>query len=74
MTEHGKRGLAAFMDTSCTARHSGINAGGQDYYPFGVIERPGGSVLSEADRSRFAVTQTADDEYVFRAAPLRNVP
>ncbi|WP_295043050.1 cytochrome-c peroxidase [uncultured Paracoccus sp.] len=73
MSDLEKRGLAAFMDTGCTACHSGVNVGGQDYYPFGVIERPGGSVLPETDRGRFAVTQTADDDYVFRAAPLRNV-
>ncbi|MFC3168325.1 cytochrome-c peroxidase [Paracoccus fontiphilus] len=73
MTEQQKRGLAAFMDTGCTTCHSGINVGGQDYYPFGVVERPGGSVLPEGDLGRFTVTATADDEYVFRAAPLRNV-
>ena len=73
MTDLEKRGLAAFMDTGCTACHSGVNVGGQDYYPFGVVERPGGSVLPEGDRGRFTVTQTADDDYVFRAAPLRNV-
>lgn len=73
MNEQEKRGLAAFMDTGCTACHAGINLGGQDYYPFGLIERPGGSVLPEGDRGRFEVTQTVDDEYVFRAAPLRNV-
>lgn len=73
MTELEKRGLAAFMDTGCTSCHSGVNVGGQDYYPFGVVERPGGSVLPEGDRGRFTVTQTADDDYVFRAAPLRNV-
>ena len=73
MSDQEKRGLAAFMDTGCTACHSGVNVGGQDYYPFGVIERPGGSVLPEGDRGRFTVTQTASDDYVFRAAPLRNV-
>ena len=73
MSDQQKRGLAAFMDTGCTACHAGRNVGGQDYHPFGVAERPGGSVLPEGDRGRFAVTQTADDDYVFRAAPLRNV-
>lgn len=73
MTDQEKRGLAAFMDTGCSACHAGVNVGGQDYYPFGLIERPGGSVLPEGDRGRFTVTETADDEYVFRAAPLRNI-
>ncbi|HRM76445.1 MAG TPA: cytochrome C peroxidase, partial [Paracoccus sp. (in: a-proteobacteria)] len=30
-------------------------------------------VLPAGDTGRFEVTQTASDEYVFRAAPLRNV-
>ncbi|MFI0395439.1 cytochrome-c peroxidase [Paracoccus jiaweipingae] len=73
LTDQEKRGLQAFMDTGCTACHSGINIGGQDYYPFGLVRKPGADVLPENDPGRFSVTQTADDEYVFRAAPLRNV-
>lgn len=73
MNDQQKRGLQAFMDTGCIACHMGINFGGQDYHPFGLIERPGGTVLPEGDRGRFEVTQTASDEYVFRAAPLRNI-
>ena len=73
MSEQEKRGLQAFMDTGCTACHAGINVGGEGYFPFGLIEKPGADVLPEGDRGRFAVTETADDEYVFRAAPLRNV-
>ncbi|MCJ8521743.1 hypothetical protein ABID21_004918 [Pseudorhizobium tarimense] len=30
-------------------------------------------MLPEMDKGRFAVTNTADDSYVFRAAPLRNI-
>ena len=30
-------------------------------------------ILPEDDKGRFAVTQTATDEYVFRAGPLRNI-
>jgi cytochrome c peroxidase len=46
---------------------------GSGYYPFGVVEKPGGDVLPEKDKGRFAVTSTPDDSYVFRAAPLRNI-
>ncbi len=53
--------------------HSGINLGGQDYFPFGVVERPGSDILPPGDKGRFQVTKTASDEYVFRAVPLRNV-
>ena len=68
-----KRGLQLFMDVGCVACHGGINLGGQDYFPFGVVERPGSDILPLEDRGRFAVTRTATDEYVFRAVPLRNV-
>ncbi|MDO5605980.1 MAG: cytochrome-c peroxidase [Paracoccus sp. (in: a-proteobacteria)] len=73
MTAQQQAGLRAFIDVGCVACHAGINFGGDSYHPFGVIERPGGTVLPEGDRGRFEVTETADDEYVFRAAPLRNV-
>ena len=51
----------------------GINVGGHGYYPFGLIEKPGAEILPPDDKGRFAVTETVDDEYVFRAAPLRNI-
>ena len=68
-----KAGLTLFLDKGCVACHNEINVGGQDYFPFGVVETPGADVLPAADKGRFAVTKTASDEYVFRAAPLRNV-
>ena len=68
-----KRGLKLFLETGCAGCHNGINLGGQDYFPFGVVERPGGDVLPPEDKGRFAVTHTASDAYVFRAVPLRNV-
>lgn len=66
-------GLELFMDKGCSACHNGVNLGGNGYYPFGLIEKPGADVLPPDDRGRFAVTETADDSYVFRAAPLRNI-
>lgn len=68
-----KQGLALFMDSGCAACHNGVNVGGQGYFPFGVIKKPGAEILPAGDKGRFAVTNTANDEYVFRAAPLRNV-
>jgi cytochrome c peroxidase len=68
-----KQGLQLFMDKGCASCHGGINVGGEGYYPFGLVEKPGADVLPENDKGRFAVTNTADDSYVFRAAPLRNV-
>jgi cytochrome c peroxidase len=68
-----KKGLALFMDAGCAGCHGGVNIGGQSYFPFGLVSRPGGAVLPEGDRGRFAVTETAADDYVFRAGPLRNI-
>ena len=68
-----KQGLALFMDAGCSACHNGVNLGGQGYFPFGVVKKPGAEVLPAGDKGRFTVTNTASDEYVFRAAPLRNV-
>ncbi len=73
LSDEEKQGLALFMDKGCASCHGGINLGGEGYYPFGLIEKPGSEVLPEGDKGRFAVTETADDSYVFRAAPLRNI-
>jgi cytochrome c peroxidase len=68
-----RKGLELFVSSGCASCHNGRNFGGQAYFPFGVIERPGADILPEADKGRFEVTATASDEYVFRASPLRNV-
>src|SRR5690606_5359291 len=73
MSAHELNGLNLFINKGCVACHSGINVGGQGYFPFGVIKRPGAEVLPVGDKGRFAVTNTASDEYVFRAGPLRNI-
>ena len=67
------RGLDLFINKGCIACHAGINLGGQNYFPFGVIQKPGAEVLPPDDKGRFTVTNTATDEYVFRAGPLRNI-
>jgi cytochrome c peroxidase len=66
-------GLELFMSKGCAACHRGVNLGGDGYFPFGVVKNPGAEILPVGDKGRFAVTRTASDEYVFRAAPLRNV-
>jgi cytochrome c peroxidase len=65
--------LQLFIDKGCVACHAGINVGGEGYFPSGLIEKPGADVRPEGDKGRFAVTDTVDDEYVFRAGPLRNI-
>ena len=73
MSADEKAGLQLFVETGCASCHNGINIGGNGYYPFGVVEAPGAEILPEGDTGRFKVTATADDEYVFRAGPLRNI-
>ncbi len=73
LTAEAQQGLQLFVDKGCVTCHSGVNVGGHGYYPFGLIEKPGAEVLPPDDKGRFAVTETVDDEYVFRASPLRNV-
>ena len=73
MNGEEQAGLQLFMDKGCASCHAGVNIGGEGYYPFGVVEKPGADVLPAGDKGRFAVTQTADEEYVFRAGPLRNI-
>ncbi len=73
LTAEEKEGLSLFMDKGCSTCHNGINVGGEAYFPFGVVEKPGAEILPPDDKGRFAVTKTAGDEYVFRAGPLRNV-
>jgi len=73
LTDQQIAGLDAFMNKGCVACHNGVNVGGQGYYPFGVINRPGSDILPEGDLGRAQVTETAADEYVFRSPQLRNV-
>lgn len=68
-----QQGLDIFIEKGCVSCHAGRNIGGEGYYPFGVIEKPGSDILPVGDKGRFSVTKTADDSYVFRAAPLRNI-
>lgn len=73
LNEAETKGLALFIDKGCASCHNGVNVGGNGYYPFGVVEKPGADVLPAGDKGRFAVTKTATDDYVFRAGPLRNI-
>lgn len=68
-----KRGLQTFVDAGCASCHNGVNLGGNSYQPFGLVERPGWSVLPPDDRGRFEVTRSEDDDYVFKVPTLRNI-
>ncbi|GAB4278471.1 MAG: cytochrome-c peroxidase [Deferrisomatales bacterium] len=73
LSSEQRAGLALFLDKGCSGCHGGVNLGGEGYFPFGVVERPGAEILPPGDKGRFQVTQTAHDEYVFKAPGLRNV-
>ncbi len=73
LTATEKSGLRLFMDKGCVACHRGINIGGSMYAPFGIVEKPGASILPPGDKGRIMVTKTASDEYVFKVPTLRNI-
>ncbi len=73
LTKGQLEGLQLFMDKGCGSCHNGINLGGNGYFPFGVVEKPGSDVLPPEDTGRFQVTKTESDQYVFRAPSLRNI-
>ena len=67
-----QKGLALFMGKGCADCHGGVNMGGEEYFPFGVVERPAKEIIGN-DKGRFKVTQSEDDEYVFKSPSLRNI-
>ena len=67
-----KKGLELFINKGCVDCHAGVNVGGEDYYTFGVVEKPASTIVS-GDKGRFTVTNTSDDEYVFKSPTLRNI-
>ncbi|SHE31363.1 cytochrome c peroxidase [Modicisalibacter ilicicola DSM 19980] len=73
LTEQQKTGLELFVNKGCAACHSGVNLGGDQYQPFGVVEQPGADFLPREDKGRFEVTQSASDEYVYKVPSLRNI-
>lgn len=73
LSDGQRQGLKLFIDSGCASCHNGINVGGGQYAPFGVVERPGADVLPPDDKGRFMVTKTPDDEFVFKVPTLRNI-
>ncbi|MDH5255858.1 MAG: cytochrome-c peroxidase [Gammaproteobacteria bacterium] len=68
-----KDGLRLFISKGCAECHDGMNLGGNQYAPFGILERPGADVLPRDDKGRFMVTDTVGDQYVFKVPQLRNI-
>ena len=59
----------------CTACHSGVGMGGDQYQKFGLIDGPYWKFTGSKapDDGRFEVTKSEDDKNVFRTPGLRNV-
>lgn len=72
LSKDEKKGLELFISKGCADCHAGVNMGGEDYYTFGVVEKPDAKIVS-GDKGRFTVTNTAADEYVFKSPSLRNI-
>lgn len=68
-----KDGLRLFIDRGCSGCHNGINLGGNGYFPFGLVQKPGADILPPEDKGRFMVTKTVSDKYVFKVPILRDV-
>jgi len=73
LSDTQKKGLDLFLAKGCAGCHSGVNVGGTGYFSFGVVEKPASEILPPGDKGRYQVTNTASDQYVFRAPSLRNV-
>jgi cytochrome c peroxidase len=68
-----KQGLALFMEKGCSNCHNGVNVGGGQYAPFGVVAKPSAEQRPAGDKGRFMVTRSPGDEYVFKVPTLRNI-
>lgn len=73
LTTDEQAGLGLFLDKGCATCHNGVNVGGNGYFPFGLVAKPGDDILPPGDKGRFAVTESETDRYVFRVGPLRNI-
>jgi len=74
LTDQEKEGLLTFMNTGCTACHSGAVMGGAMYQKFGLAGNYWDFTKSKKiDNGRFLVTKNEADKYAFKVPSLRNV-
>jgi len=74
MTPAARAGLKQFIDTGCTACHSGVGVGGGMYQKFGMVEDYWKETHSQViDKGRSDVTNNPADLYLFKVPSLRNV-
>lgn len=70
-----KLGYRYFKVYGCASCHQGVNAGGNMYAKFGIMNDYFGhrGNLTDADLGRYNVTKEESDRYVFRVPSLRNI-
>jgi cytochrome c peroxidase len=74
LTPSARVGLRKFIDTGCTACHSGAGVGGGMYQKFGLVEDYWKETHSQViDKGRSDVTNNPTDLYLFKVPSLRNV-
>jgi len=69
VTPQEKQGFATFVNKGCSDCHNGMAVGGRMYQVAGEV-RPW---PLQSDSGRFAATHEAEDLFVFRVPPLRNI-
>jgi cytochrome c peroxidase len=67
-----QEGLKLFMVHGCVDCHGGVNMGGDQYHPLGVVKMPSDKIVA-GDKGRFSITQAKGDEFTFKAPSLRNI-
>jgi cytochrome c peroxidase len=73
LTPAARAGLRKFIDTGCTACHSGVGVGGGMYQKFGLVQNYWEETHSKTiDKGRFDVTNNPADMYMFKVPSLRN--
>ncbi len=74
LTAEEKHGMETFMNTGCTACHSGVVMGGSMYQKFGLFANYWDFTKSKkTDEGRYDVTKNDADKYFFKVPSLRNV-
>ncbi len=69
LSDAEKKGLVTFVQTGCTACHSGAYLGGQTYQKVGVVK----PWPNTKDVGRFDVTKKDEDKMLFKVPALRNI-
>jgi cytochrome c peroxidase len=74
LTAEEKHGMETFMNSGCTACHSGVVMGGNMYQKFGLFGNYWDFTQSKKeDEGRYEVTKNEADKFVFKVPSLRNV-